>query len=124
MKKFIFICCSYLLLTLSFGFTAPDACITDTGKKFQILFNKNTGFTELSLIQAECDKKGIRLTYKKIEYNEEGKLQSLSFRVDCKDGFSGAASTDRLMENSLFGFFRDYTENAKSPFAVGAIEVE
>ena len=121
MKKFIFICFSYLLLSLSFAFTRPDAGVKDAGKKFQIIFNKNIGFTELVLIQEECEKKGIRLIYKKIEYNEDGNLQSLSFKVDCRDGFSGSASTEHLTEDRRFGFYRDYQENSKSPFGVGAI---
>lgn len=125
MKKFISLSCGYLLLTLLFSFTAPNANgINNPGKRIQVLFNQNISFTELGLIQSDCDKKGIRLTFKKIEYNEVGKLHSLSFKVDCKDGFSGSASTEHLTKDLRFGFYRDYTENTKSPFGVGAIAAE
>jgi len=89
--------------------------------RIEILFNANTGFTELTLIQALCGANGISLSYKTIEYDDNGRLQSIAFRVDCNDGFSGSASTKTLSNTRRFGFYRDYRENVKSPFGTGVI---
>ena len=59
------------------------------------------------------------LRYKKVEYNEQGELTSLSFVVDCGDGFSGTASSEELIDEKKFGFFRDYEKNAAAPFGAG-----
>ena len=83
--------------------------------KVEFYFNKNTGFFELMMIKRECEKYGIVLNYKKIEYNDVGQLMSIAFKVDCQDGFSGGASSDKLLEDKKTGFYRDYN-NTESPF--------
>ena len=138
MKKTLSQSLALLSLITILSFTIPGFPVsaradkTVTGKddkndakgKFQILFNENVGFTELVMISEHCAKNGIVLSYKIIEYNDDGKLKRLSFRVDCQDGFSGSASTDRLVDNIKFGFFRDYRKGVSTPFGVGAIPAE
>ena len=127
MKKVLLSSLTILSLITMLSFTIPGIPVNtnydknDAKGKFQILFNKNVGFTELVMIAEHCAKNGIVLSYKTIEYNEEGLLKRLSFKVDCQDGFSGSASTDRLLDTNKFGFFRDYREGVSVPFAVGAV---
>jgi len=113
MKKFLIASSLILSSILIFSFNKNPE-----GKKSKIefYFNKNTGFSELILIKIECEKKyGIELNYKKIEYNDAGQLVSIAFKVDCRDGFSGGASSDKLLEDKNPGFYRDYN-NTESPF--------
>ena len=113
----------FIVVMLLSGFKNPDEKNTAINKtRFEVIFNQNVSFTELALIQAHCQANGIALTYKKIEYDDKGLLKSLSFKVNCNDGFAGSASTDVLTKNSRFGFCRDYQQNAKTPFATGTID--
>ena len=112
MKKLIVASCLIFSAILIFGFNEKPE-----GKKSRVefYFNKETGFVELVMIKRECEKHGIVLNYKKIEYNDAGQLKSLAFKVDCRDGFSGGASSDKLLEDKKPGFYRDY-DNTESPF--------
>jgi hypothetical protein len=93
--------------------------IDDKKSRIEVFFNSGTGFTELVMIKAQLETKGIVMNYKKIEYNKNGELVSIHFFVDCRDGFSGSASTDNL-KKVPFGFYRDYSKDAASPFGTGA----
>lgn len=114
--------------TLSIGLFAFVFLTNFTGQdnaarqRVEIVFSKHTSFSELVRIRDHCEKKGILLGYKKVEYNEQGELMSLSFRVDCSDGFEGFGSSEKLDDEKKFGFFRDYGDNAVSPFGAGYFE--
>ena len=108
-----------LLIASSFHENTDKGTVDDKKPRIEIFFNSGTGFTELTMIKAHLETKGILLDYKKIEYNNKGELISISFFVDCRDGFSGSASTDNL-KASPFGFYRDYSKGAASPFGTGA----
>jgi hypothetical protein len=49
-------------------------------------------------------------------FDQNGKLRSIDFFADFKDGFSGGANQDNLTNQSHFGFYRDYSKQAPSPF--------
>jgi hypothetical protein len=120
MKKYLVLPIALLFLMLTTSFSI-DPGTPKTGKeRIEIAFNASTGFTELVMIKSYCEEKGITLNYKKIEYDEEGKLKSISFKVDCRDGFSGAASS-QMMSKTKFGFYRDYNPEATSPFGCGPL---
>lgn len=116
MKKFLFALGIILSVFLVFGFTnAPK----DNQKRIEYYFNKHTTFDDLVMIAGDCKKSGILLTYKVIEYNDAGQLKSISFKVDCGDGFKGGASSDRLLDDENVGFYRDY-DSSGSPFGTGS----
>jgi hypothetical protein len=121
MKSFLPTAILAITLILASSFHVDKSRNTTNEKKsrIEISFNSSTGFTELVMIKAHLETKGIVIDYKKIEYNKEGELVSLSFFVDCRDGFSGSASTDNL-KKVPFGFYRDYSKEAASPFGTGA----
>ena len=107
MKKLLIASSLILSSILIFSFTENHE-----GKKSRVAFyfNKETGFSELVMIKRECERLGIVINYKKIEYNEAGQLKSIAFNVDCGDGFSGGASSDKVLEDKKPGFYRDYND--------------
>ncbi len=108
-----------LIFASSFLIDKNLKALDDKKSRIEVLFNSSTGFTELVMIKAHLETKGIVMDYKKIEYNKKGELVSIHFFVDCRDGFSGSASTDNL-KKVPFGFYRDYSKDAASPFGTGA----
>ena len=89
--------------------------------KIEVVFNRQLDFNDLVKIKLDLSQKGIVINYKSLAFDENGKLKSIDFYVDCKDGFSGGASENNLSNQSRFGFYRDYTKDAKSPFGTGGL---
>ena len=87
--------------------------------KIAVLFSKNTSFAQLAAIRQDLQKDGIELEYQALEFDKNGALLKISFRVDCRDGFAGSATSTNLTTENSFGFYRDYTRDAKNPFKVG-----
>jgi len=89
--------------------------------KLEIIFSSLLTFNDLVTIKNDLQSAGITLDYSKIEFDQSFKLKRISFHVDCNDGFNGFASEEILTDESRIGFYRDYSENAKSPFGIGKI---
>ena len=89
--------------------------------KIEVVFNRQLDFNDIVKIKLDLSQKGIVINYKSLAFDENGKLKSIDFYVDCKDGFSGGASENNLSNQSRFGFYRDYTKDAKSPFGTGGL---
>ncbi|HEY1113788.1 MAG TPA: hypothetical protein VGE66_09505 [Chitinophagaceae bacterium] len=87
-------------------------------EKVEVIFSRQMTFADLVKIQKELADKGIVLDYRKLEFDGEGKLLAIHFLVDCGDGFTGDAQR-RLTYDGRFGFFRDYAQNAQTPFGTG-----
>ena len=92
---------------------------TKATTKVAVFFNRKTTFAQLATIKQDLIKDGIVLNYEKLEFDQSGDLLKISFQVDCKDGFSGSATSESLTDDYSFGFLRDYTSNAAKPFVVG-----
>ena len=89
--------------------------------RVQVIFNRTLDFNAIVKIKLDLSEKGIVLTYKSLEFDETGKLKSIEFEVNCKDGFSGSAGMKNLTNQSRLGFYRDYSKNVVTPFKVGTI---
>lgn len=87
-----------------------------------VAFNSATTFDDLAKIKNELKDKNIAIDYIKIEFNEGGGLKEIKIKVDCKDGFSGTASSKILTLESRFGFKRDYSQNSEDPFTLGNLD--
>ncbi|MCS6930274.1 MAG: hypothetical protein NZM43_12365 [Saprospiraceae bacterium] len=89
--------------------------------KIEVYFQRYHSLQDLNNIQGELKAMGIQLEYEQIQFDEQGRLQGLGIRVDCKDGFSGSAYVSPVPEDLSFGFLRDYREHAAYPFLIGNI---
>ncbi len=87
--------------------------------KIEVEFNRQLDFNYIVKIKLDLSQKEIVINYKSLAFNENGKLKSIDFYVDCKDGFSGGAYENNLLNQSRFGFYRDYSKDAKSHFGTG-----
>jgi uncharacterized protein YxeA len=87
--------------------------------KVEVIFNHQLDFNDIVKIKLDLSQKGIVINYKMLAFDENGKLKSINFFVDCNDGFSGSASESSLTNKSRIGFYRDYSKDASSPFGTG-----
>lgn len=118
-----------LLGIIIFTFLAiVNVSFTDKLEKYyinqivKVTFNSRTTFDDLAKVKSEMKNKGIAIDYIRIEFNEGGGLRVIKLKVDCKDGFSGTASSKVLTPESQFGFKRDYSQNSDDPFTVGNLD--
>lgn len=87
----------------------------------EVVFSRQLDFNDLVKIKLDMANKGAVLNYKSMAFDENGKLKSINFSIDFKDGFSGTAWDDQLTNQSRFGFFRNYDKNSASPFGTGKL---
>jgi len=88
----------------------------------QASFNSTMTMEDLNSVKDKLHDAGIDIHYNYATFKRSGRLSSLSFVVDCKDGYKGSASQKFILRNSQFGFFRDSRENAKIYFKVGSLK--
>ena len=109
----------YLILPLLFVFSnsisAQEQVITDD--YIEIIFNKETSLQDIVEIQSQMKERNIDLVFNSLVFIEE-KLTSISFNVDCNDGYEGSASDSKLTMLPI-GFYRNYKEGAASTFGTG-----
>lgn len=120
MKKIILVLLGILILSCSKE--SETKYSTDSEKVFLII-TKNTTETELTKIASEFKtEKNIIVDFSKTEFYENGKIKNLNLKVDSNDGFIGTTrSTGIILKNKNSGFSRDYAENSKVPFVIGAM---
>jgi hypothetical protein len=113
------------LVFLSFGELGLKSVNTTSHDKHiaEIIFNRKIKFNDLVIFRNKVLKEdNIVLDYKSLTFDANGGLSSIKISVDCKDGFSGTATSGELKNDSKFGFKRDYTPSSKEPFTVGTLE--
>ena len=116
------IICLIGFLTLNVG-AIHEMPIVDN--KLQVEIHNDLTFEDMAKIKSDMAEKGITIDYQKLVFNESGKLRVIAFSVDCNDGFRGTAERPvPSKKKTPFGFFRDYTEGAKVPFAIGNLDVK
>ena len=92
-------------------------------KRIEVVFTNVLTLDSLVRIKNDLQTKNISINYKKIDFDKNNFLKSIDCEVDCNDGFSGSFEIDlgTLDKNEKFGFYRDYSKNAKSTFGTGGI---
>jgi uncharacterized protein YxeA len=120
MKKIILVLVGILIISCSKE--SETKYSTDSEKVFLII-TENTTESELTKIASDFKtEKNIIFDFSKTEFSENGKIKTLNFEVDCNDGFKGTAtSSGVILKNKNSGFSRDYAENSKVPFIIGAM---
>ncbi|MBZ9786879.1 M48 family metalloprotease [Psychroflexus sp. CAK57W] len=96
--------------------------ITTTESKvnrIEITYDENTTTEELDsdidFLKKEFD---IDMRYSNASFGASGQLKSLALDVDCNDSFKGSVASPDVAELPVY-FYRDYTEDAETPFGVG-----
>ena len=111
-----FICTLYFLMGLGLLPEPAPPTSQQLENRIDVVFNGTHTFQDMVQIQAELSKKNITLTYLQLAFSEEGNLTEVEFKVDCNDGFTGSAWSDKLAQGKRTGFYRDYSEDSLSPF--------
>lgn len=96
-----------------------------TKRNLQIVFTNELNLENLISIKQDLKVKGIGINYKKLQFDENNKLVSIDFEVNCNDGFKGHLFIDNLNstnKDKRLGFYRNYSRSAKSPFGTGALK--
>lgn len=91
-------------------------------ERIEVSFNRKMEFNDLVKLKLDLAEAGITIQYRLLEFDEQGGLKSLDFRVDCNDGFSGSAKSTEIFNQTRWGFYRDYRKNAESPFGTGGLQ--
>lgn len=110
-----------LFLILSTSGIKCQTMSEEPNSKLEIIFSSKLTINDLVTIKNDLQSAGITLEYSKVEFDQSFKLKSISFYINCNDGFNGFASDEIPTDKSRIGFYRDYSENAESPFGIGKI---
>lgn len=106
----------FITLSLNLDAIAQEPIITD--KLIEIRFNHDTTQDDLDYIQSALNERNIDIVFTTIQFNKNGKLNSIAFEVDFNDGFSGSAANS-LLSLTYVGFQRDYREGATTASRFG-----
>lgn len=83
--------------------------------KIEIIFTHKPDINELVKIKTGLAEKSIRLAYRKLAFDFDGKLTGIDFSVqDAK--YVGSASNENLTDSSKTVFFYERTAGAKITF--------
>ena len=102
--------------TVSIETNAPDKANDLAKENVVIVFTRKQDFNELVKLKLDQSDKGITLKFRKLVFDDFGKLTEISFNVDCNDGFAGSAGAKLTI--TPFGFYRKF-DNEDSPFGTG-----
>lgn len=93
-------------------------------KRIDAVFTNNLTLDSLINISEILEKKNINLRYRSMEFDDKGHLTGISCEVSennqmGRGGFS-VGYLDSLNSEIAFGFYYDFSKNAKSPFCTGS----
>ena len=91
-------------------------------QRIEVSFTRKMQFNDLVKLKLDLAEAGITLQYQLLEFDRFGGLKALDFRVNCNDGFSGGDKHTTILNNTRWGFYRDYRPNVESPFGTGALK--
>ena len=96
----------------------------NTPELVEVAFVSAFTWDSLVFIKEDLAKRGIKVTYNKVEFDNAGRLTLIECSVDCGD-HKGSFATGEVLKDSevgtRFGFFRDYSKDASSVFATGCL---
>lgn len=92
---------------------------TKSNDRYVVQIFETTSRAELDKIKEDASKNGIDIDYENLQIIN-GKIEAITLKVDCNDGYSGTASTTNMPESGI-GFIRDYSANADAHFQMGKI---
>jgi hypothetical protein len=121
MKKYITILLIINVLITNISFAQNSGSQKDK-ERVEVVFTKKQTNEDLINIKKDLSTKGISIDFIKLEFDSFKCLCEIDFYVNCNDGFKGKAKCNfKLNPPKKFGFYRDYSKNAKSPFRCGSL---
>lgn len=117
-----------LLILLAFGILSGFGTgefiygVKQENDRIEVSFNKKIHSDDLVKIKKSLAENGILITYYSFDFDENGGLKSLSFNVDCNDGFKGGGKNTGINYQTKWGFYRDYSVKTESPFGIGVLK--
>jgi len=94
----------------------------NTKERVEVAFTHELTLDSLIFIKNDLANRGILLHYKNLEFDDTSYLVSIDCEVVCEDGFKGSFYVNLLnIDKKRYGFYRDYSKKAKSPFGTGCI---
>ncbi len=89
-------------------------------KRIEVRFSNYLTFDSLTYIKNDLKVKGITISYKKIDFDEKGRLSEIDCAVESSlSGESGSFSLIGFSKDDKIGFLYDYSKNAKMKFCAG-----
>jgi hypothetical protein len=121
MKKYIIILLIVNGLIPEISFCQNSDSQKDKERVEVVFTNKQTNL-DLMNIKKDLSSKGISIDFIKLEFDSLKFLCEIDFYVNCNDGYKGKAKCNfKLNPPKKFGFYRDYSKNAKNPFRCGSL---
>lgn len=96
-----------------------------TKERIEVAFTNDLTFDSLIYIRQDLKSRGLIIEYKKLEFDGNDRLQSIECKIWDEKGKMGGSFTNELLNskrNERYGFFRDYSANAKTPFSIGPLD--
>lgn len=128
MKKISILATTSLIVGFAiFIFVSESKAQSYSGAKdrIEVVFTNKLTFDSLVVIKNDLKARGIIINYTNLEFDNRNQLLSIYCEVDCKDGFKGSFGANLLNsknKNKRFGFYRDFSKKANSPFGTGLLE--
>lgn len=110
------------LIGLFFGISISAQTVYQK-KLVRVEYNK--AWTKDSLISIQNRLKSnhnIDIKFENVSYKNDF-VDTFKMTIDCNDGYSGYANFTKPVNNTVFGFFRDYKMFSKTQFALGYLSI-
>ncbi|QOW09904.1 hypothetical protein Q73A0000_05785 [Kaistella flava (ex Peng et al. 2021)] len=118
MDKIKYYMLPFFLLSCTSKFYHTNSNSAGNKKNIVLIIKKNWNLDSLNNAQINLSKQNITFNYSDVKF-EGNNLTNIAIKVNCNDGYGGAAeSTDLDMK---FGFFRNYDRDSKYQFSIGTI---
>ena len=112
---------SILILLVCMNFTTNNYDTKCSSEIIKVYFSHKQTFTELVELQSKLLKEEISLNFHLLEFDNNGYLTAIEFKVFSEGKYCGTGLSKSLSDERKFGFSIDKTLNAKPYFSVGNI---
>ena len=112
---------SILILLVCMNFTTSNCDTKCSNEIIKVYFSHKQTFTELVELQSKLLKEEISLNFHLLEFDNNGYLTAIEFKVFSEGKYCGTGLSKSLSDERKFGFSIDKTPNAKPYFSVGNI---
>jgi uncharacterized protein YxeA len=116
MKILLIIFTGMSLIFFTSGFIKDDFTKTN-GDKIEVYFDNKLDFNDLVKMRIDLAKDQINVDYQALEFNDQGKLTSIKFKVTSEGRHCGSGASRDLEKG--YGFSIDRRPNAQFYFQVG-----